>query len=76
MCLAIPAKVLSKKGTTARVESGDGKVKEVNISMVDVNVDEYVLVYAGLAIESMDEKTAKTKLDLWREILAKSDETA
>ena len=40
MCLAIPAKVLEVKGEHAKVDFGGGIVREVNVSLVDVNVGE------------------------------------
>lgn len=70
MCLAIPAKVLEKKGNTAKVDFGGEIIREVNISLVDVKIDEYVIVHAGFAIQVLDEKTAKESLQLWQEILS------
>ena len=69
MCLAIPAKILKRQGDLAKVDFGDGTVREVNISLVDANVGEYVIVHAGFAIQVMDEKDAKETLQLWRQIL-------
>ena len=40
MCLAVPAKVLEVKGEHAKVDFGGGIVREVNVSLVDVNVGE------------------------------------
>ena len=74
MCLAIPAKVLEMEGSVAKVDFGDGTVREVNVSLVNAHVNEYVIVHAGFAIEVLDEDEAKRTLELWREIL--SQETA
>ena len=71
MCLAIPAKVLSMKGNSAKVDFGGGTTKEVDISLVDVKIDEYVIVHAGFAIEVMDENEARETLRLWEELLSK-----
>ncbi len=71
MCLAIPAKVMSKDGTVAKVDFGEGTTRDVNVSMVDVDVGQYVIVHAGFAIEVMDEEDAKETLQLWQEILSK-----
>jgi len=68
MCLAVPAKVLTINGNDAKVDFG-GTLSEVNISLVDVKVGDYVIVHAGFAIEVMDEEVAKETLNLWREIL-------
>lgn len=70
MCLAIPAKVLEVKGGIARVDFGDGTLREVNVSLVDAHVGEYVIVHAGFAIEVIDAEEAKKTLELWRELLS------
>ncbi len=70
MCLAIPAKVLEKKGNMARVDFGSGVIRDINISLVDVKVDDYVIVHAGFAIQVLDQKSAEESLRLWDEILS------
>jgi hydrogenase expression/formation protein HypC len=69
LCLAIPAKVLSVADEEAQVDFGGGTVRDVNVSLVDVSVGEWVIVHAGLAIEVMDEEAANETLDLWRSML-------
>jgi hydrogenase expression/formation protein HypC len=69
MCLAIPARVMSVKGEKAQVDFGEGVLRDVNVTLVDAKVGEYVLVHAGYAIQKMDEKEAKETLALWNEIL-------
>jgi hydrogenase expression/formation protein HypC len=69
MCLAIPARVMSVKGEKAQVDFGEGVLRDVNVSLVDAKVGEYVLVHAGYAIQKMDEAEAKETLALWNEIL-------
>jgi len=69
MCLAIPAKVMSINGPTARVDFGHGVTREVNVILVDVDVGKYVLVHAGYAIQVIDEKAAEETLELWNQIL-------
>lgn len=68
MCLAVPGKVISKDGAHAKVDFGGGIVREVNISLVDVAVGQYVIVHAGFAIQVMNEEEAKETLKLWEEI--------
>jgi hydrogenase expression/formation protein HypC len=70
MCLAIPARVVSVKGEKAQVDFGEGVLRDVNVTLVDPKVGEYVLVHAGYAIQKMDETEAKETLALWNEILA------
>jgi len=69
MCLAIPARVMSVKGEKAQVDFGEGVLRDVNVTLVDAKVGEYVLVHAGYAIQKMNEKEAKETLALWNEIL-------
>ncbi len=69
MCLAIPAKVIRRDDDVAKVDFGDGTARNVNVSLVDVQVGEYVIVHAGFAIQVMDEKEANETLRLWSEIL-------
>jgi hydrogenase expression/formation protein HypC len=72
MCLAIPAKVLEKNGDFAKVDFGNGTLREINVALVDVSIGEYVIVHAGFAIEVLDEAEAKETLQLWSELLAHS----
>ena len=71
MCLAIPARVTAVDGDKAKVDFGEGVLREVNVSLVDPKVGDYVLVHAGYAIEKMGEKDALETLALWDEILTK-----
>ena len=70
MCLAIPARVMSVDGDKAQVDFGEGVLREVNVTLVNAKVGNYVLVHAGYAIQLMDEKDALETLRLWNEILA------
>jgi len=68
MCLAVPAKVLSINGDFALVDFGGGVKRDVNISMVNASVNDYVIVHVGYAIEVLDEKDALASLELWNEL--------
>jgi hydrogenase expression/formation protein HypC len=70
MCLAIPARVMRVEGSKAQVDFGEGVLREVNVTLVDAKVGAYVLVHAGYAIETLDEKEALETLRLWNEVLA------
>ncbi|MGD8546011.1 MAG: HypC/HybG/HupF family hydrogenase formation chaperone [Candidatus Bathyarchaeota archaeon] len=69
MCLAIPAKVVDIKGNVARVDFGEGVLRETDVTLVDVDVGDYVLIHAGYAIQVLSEEEAKETLRLWNEIL-------
>jgi hydrogenase expression/formation protein HypC len=69
MCLAIPAKVISVKNDKAKVDFGEGVLREVSVTLVSAKVGDYVLVHAGYAIQVLDEKEALETLRLWNEIL-------
>jgi hydrogenase expression/formation protein HypC len=66
MCLAVPGRVLSiteQDGTTmAQVDFG-GVRKEVCLAYIpDAQVDEYVIVHVGFAIQRLDERSAQETL--------------
>ena len=69
MCLAIPAKIMVINGDKANVDFGQGVLREVNISLVEAKLGDYVLVHAGYAIQIIEEKDAKETLSLWNSIL-------
>ena len=70
MCLAIPARVIHIDGDKAKVDFGEGVLRDINITLVETKVGGYVLVHAGYAIETVDENDALETLRLWSEILA------
>jgi len=77
MCLAIPAKVVEineGEGGGRRKAKADfgGVSREIDISLVDAKVGDYVIVHAGFAIEILDEQEAEETLKLWSEVLEKS----
>jgi len=75
MCLAIPAKVIEVSGTKAKVDFGEGVLREVNVSLVEAKVSDYVLVHAGYAIQILSREEAMETLRLWREILEFQEES-
>ena len=76
MCLAIPGKIvdIDVEKERAVVDYGDGTKREVNITLVEVKIGDYVLVHAGFAIQVLDEKDAEETLDLFREMLSYAEE--
>ena len=69
MCLAVPAKIVSIKEDKAKVDFGAAVLKDVDISLVNAKIGDYVLVHAGYAIQVLSEKDALETLQLWRSIL-------
>ena len=52
MCISFPGKIKKINDQIAVVDF-DGIEKEVNITLVDVEKNDYVLVHAGFAIEKV-----------------------
>ena len=73
MCLAIPGQVTEKCGKKGWVDYGDGTRREIDLTLVEAKVGDYVLVHAGFAIEKLDERDAQETLRLFREMLGGSD---
>lgn len=70
MCLAVPMRVVTVDGDVAICEI-DGVRREASLMMVDgIEVNDYVLIHAGFAIEKLDEVEAEETLRQMREVLA------
>jgi hydrogenase expression/formation protein HypC len=70
MCLSVPAKVIEIGDKDhAIVDYGDGTNRKVNISLIDAKIGDYVLIHAGFAIQSIDEKEAMATIDIFREMM-------
>jgi hydrogenase expression/formation protein HypC len=69
MCLALPAKVIAidEETDTATVAVGEVR-KDVSIALVeDVQLDEYVLIHVGYALNKVSEEEAQRTLELFAE---------
>lgn len=71
MCLAIPAKVLGINENVATVDFG-GVRREVDISLTDAEIGQYVIVHAGFAIQVLNEEEARETLELFDQILGEN----
>ena len=65
---------MSMEGEKAKVDFGESVLREVNVSLVDVKIGDYVLVHAGYAIQIIEEEDAKETLSLWNSILQTGEE--
>jgi len=54
MCLAIPAKVISVEGKSARVTIEDVEYTASLLLLDDVKPGDFIMLHAGFAIEKVD----------------------
>jgi hydrogenase expression/formation protein HypC len=64
MCLAIPAKVISVEGTSARVTIEDVEYTASLLLLDDVRPGDYIMLHAGFAIAKVDPQEAAETLQL------------
>ena len=75
MCLAIPAKVREKKGVNLALVDVMGVTRTISLDLVpQAEIDDWVLMHAGFAIEVIDEEFANETLELIRSIPYFSEE--
>jgi hydrogenase expression/formation protein HypC len=73
VCLAIPARLVEAEGERGVVELG-GVTREVSLVLLPgAQVNDYLLVHAGYALQKVDEEEAEATLRLLSEI-AQSEE--
>ncbi len=65
---------MSLQGEKAQVDFGQGVLRDVNVSLVEAKLGDYVLVHAGYAIQVLEEKEALETLSLWNDVLASAGE--
>ncbi len=69
MCLAIPMRITEIEGAIAAAEV-DGVARQVRIDLLpELEVGDYVLVHAGLAIARVDAAAAEETLSILREVI-------
>lgn len=72
MCLAIPMQIKSIEGFIARCEAR-GVERDVNLFMMqeeNLQIDDYVMVHVGYAIQKVEEKDARSSWELFDQILS------
>ena len=69
MCLAIPMKITEVKDDGMATVAVMGTVRDVALDLTpQAQVDDYVLVHAGFAIEIVDQQYAEETLDLIKDM--------
>jgi hydrogenase expression/formation protein HypC len=64
MCLAVPAKIVELRDTTATI-SVTGALREVDVSLIEEpRLGDYVLIHAGFAIHKWD----KGEVEEWQQL--------
>ncbi|KHF24224.1 HypC/HybG/HupF family hydrogenase formation chaperone [Solemya velum gill symbiont] len=72
MCLGIPMQIKSIENYTARCEA-KGVSRDVSLFMMqeeELNVDDFVVVHVGYAIQKISEQEAQTAWELYDQMLA------
>ncbi len=69
MCLAFPGKIIKidKNNKDLAIVDFDGLKKETNISLVDVQKNDHVIVHAGFAIQKLSGQDALDTFKLYEE---------
>ncbi|MCW9047347.1 MAG: HypC/HybG/HupF family hydrogenase formation chaperone [Gammaproteobacteria bacterium] len=71
MCLGIPMQIKSIDGFTARCEA-KGVSRDVSLFMMQddqLEVDEYIVVHVGYAIQKISQQDAQTAWELYDQML-------
>ena len=72
MCLGIPMQIKSIEGFTARCEA-KGVERDVSLFMMQddkLEVDDFIVVHVGYAIQRISQQEAQTAWELYDEMLA------
>jgi hydrogenase expression/formation protein HypC len=78
MCLGIPMQIIEIDGYNARCEAR-GVERDVSLFMLqdeDVQVDDFVVVHVGYAIQKMTPQEAQTTWELYDQMLAAESENS
>lgn len=67
MCVAVPGKIIEINGHKAKVNVMNN-ITEVNIQLVDVKLNDYVLIHAGCVLEVMKKDIAEEIIGIFEEL--------
>ncbi len=68
MCLAAPAKIIKIIDKDNALVDIRGVEQKTNISLVDIDIGDWVLIHAGIAINIIDEELAADALKIIDEL--------
>lgn len=69
LCFALPARVLRVAGPQAEVDTGYGQIRKVMLAVIEpIRKGDYVLLYAGTALEKIDRETALESLQSMKQL--------
>jgi len=69
MCLAIPARIVTREENTMATVDIMGVSRTVSLDLVpEANEGDFVLVHAGFALQVIDEETANDTLELLKSL--------
>lgn len=67
MCVALPGKVTDVDGDVA-VVNFDGNEVRAHKGIVHINIGDYVLVHAGMIIQTLQKSEAESMVSLFKEL--------
>jgi hydrogenase maturation factor len=74
MCITRVGKILSVHGNRAVVALvGDDATRDIDISMVSIEKNSYVEVFADFALAQLSSKEARQRKRLWRELRKRAE---
>lgn len=77
MCLGIPMKIIDLQNDFTATAETLGVKRSVRIDIVrGVKVGDYVLVHAGFAMEIIDQKEARERVEILGKMLSKLEEVS
>jgi len=74
MCLAVPGKIIDRQDMLATVDI-NGVQRKVSLMLLpEAKIDEFVLIHAGFAVQTIDEEEARKTMELFKELEQYADQ--
>lgn len=68
MCIALPVRIIKINGHFATVDLGNSETSQVDISIVDAKLGDYLIVNTGYAIRVVEKAEALETIDIWKKM--------